>query len=120
MGELQVSFQYCEDCPSHEQALERLQRVLREEGVRVKLEVVDVQTDEQAKHLHFIGSPTILIESKDIDPPSDSSYSAGACRVYKLDDGRISPLPSEDMIRRAVRAAMRIRIFKGSNQIRNQ
>ena len=80
--------------------------MLQEEGVRVKLEVVKVQTDEQAEHLHFIGSPTILIDSRDIDPQLGSSYSAGACRVYRLDDGRISPLPSEDMIRRAVRAAI--------------
>jgi hypothetical protein len=103
---LQISFQYFEDCSSHEKALERLQRVLNEEGVQAKIEVVRVETNEQATKLHFSGSPTILVDGKDIDESTNSHSYALACRAYRLEDGRISPLPPEDMIRRAIRAAM--------------
>ena len=39
----------------------------------------------------------------DIDPPGDSHYGL-ICRAYRLEDDRISPLPSKDMIRRAFRS----------------
>lgn len=101
---LSISFQYCEQCPSYEQALERLRKVLVEENVQATLEIIKVQSDEQARQLQFIGSPTIQINGKDIDTPSSSIYRADACRIYTLDDGRVSPLPSENMIRKTVRS----------------
>jgi len=99
---LRVTFQYTEDCPSHEQALDRLRRVLAEQGVNVNVQIIRVESDEQAKRLKFVGSPTILLNDVDIDPQHNDHYGL-ACRAYKLEDGRISPLPSESMIRRAIR-----------------
>jgi hypothetical protein len=99
---LKVAFQYIDDCPSHEQALERLRKVLVEEGVNVNIDVIKIESDEQAKRLRFLGSPTILLNDIDIDPKANNHYGL-ACRAYQLEDGRISPLPSEDMIRRAIR-----------------
>jgi len=99
---LRVTFQYTEDCPSHEQALDRLRRVLAEQGVNVNIQIVRVDSDEQAKRLKFVGSPTILLNDVDIEPQCNDHYGL-ACRAYKLEDGRISPLPSESMIRRAIR-----------------
>ncbi len=100
---MHVSFLFYVDCPSHELALERLREVLVEEGIDTDVEVVEVESEEQAQELRFIGSPTILLNSLDIDPPPPDTYYALTCRVYRLEDGRISPLPSRDMIRRAIR-----------------
>jgi hypothetical protein len=100
---MQVSFLYWEECPSHELALERLREVMAEEGVPGEVEVVKVETEDQARELRFVGSPTIRVDGQDIDPPSDSRY-ALTCRAYRLADGRISPLPSKDMIRRPLRS----------------
>ena len=102
---LHVSFLYFEDCPSHELALERLHQVLAEEGIDAEVEVVKVETDAQVEQLHFMGSPTILVEGRDIDPPPADLQFALTCRVYRREDGRISPLPSPEMIRRGLRAA---------------
>jgi len=102
---LHVSFLYFEDCPSHELALERLHQVLAEEGIDAEVEVVKVETDVQVEQLHFMGSPTILVEGRDIDPPPADLQFALTCRVYRREDGRISPLPSPEMIRRGLRAA---------------
>ena len=103
---MRVSFLYYEDCPSHNVALERLREVMDEEGIPGVVEVVKVETEEQARELHFVGSPTIRVDGQDIDPPDDSHY-ALTCRAYRLADDRISPLPSKDMIRRAVRSPAR-------------
>ena len=103
---MKVSFLYYEDCPSHDLALDRLRQVLAEEGIQAEIEVIKVETEEQAQRLRFIGSPTIRIDGQDIDPPPSDAHYALTCRAYRLEDGRISPLPSPDMIRRALRAAM--------------
>ena len=104
---LRVSFLYYEECPSHDLALERLREVMAEEGVPDDVEVIKVETEEQARELRFFGSPTIRVDGHDIDPPSDPRY-ALTCRVYRLEDDRISPLPSKNMIRCALRFPAKI------------
>ena len=101
---MRVRFLYYEECPSHEQALERLREVMAEEGISREVEVHKVETEDQARESRFVGSPTIRVEGRDIDPPGDPRYGL-TCRAYRLEDGRISPLPSRDMIRRALRSA---------------
>jgi hypothetical protein len=100
---MRVSFLYYEECPSHGLALERLREVMAEEGISREVEVFKVETEDQARELRFVGSPTIRVDGQDIDPPIDSRYSL-TCRAYRLEDDRISPLPSKDMIRRALRS----------------
>jgi hypothetical protein len=100
---VRVSFLYYEECPSHDLALERLREVMAEEGIPGEVEVLKVETEEQARELRFVGSPTIRVDGQDIDPPTEPRY-ALTCRVYRLDDDRISPLPSKDMIQRVLRA----------------
>jgi hypothetical protein len=100
---VRVSFLYYEECPSHDLALERLREVMAEEGIPGEVEVIKVETEEQARQLRFVGSPTIRVGGQDIDPPHDSPY-ALTCRAYHLEDDRISPLPSKDMIQRALRS----------------
>jgi hypothetical protein len=98
-----VTFLYFEDCPSHDVALSRLREVLREEGIAANIEIIKVETNEQARRLQFIGSPTIRINGVDIIPPSDKEIVGLACRTFVLEDGRISPLPSYEMIRAGIR-----------------
>ncbi len=86
--------------------MERLRLVLAEEGVEAGIQIVKVETDEQARQLRFPGSPTILIDGQDIDPAQPAQY-ALTCRAYRLENGRISPLPSTEMIRRALRRRSR-------------
>jgi len=103
--QVKVSFLYYEECPSHEVALDRLRQVLAEEGIQAEIEIIKVETDEQVQRLRFIGSPTILVNGRDIDPPPSDTHYALTCRAYRREDGGISPLPSPDMIRRTLRTA---------------
>lgn len=101
---MEIEFLYWEECPSHDEALARLRTVLREERLNVPVEVVHVGTDEEAARRQFPGSPTIRIDGRDIQPPGHNPIGL-SCRVYRTDDGRITPLPTAEMIRRAIRAA---------------
>jgi hypothetical protein len=103
---MHIEFLYWEECPSHELALARLRAVLREEAVEVPVEVILVDTEEQAAARQFPGSPTIRIDGKDVQPPGGNPIGL-SCRVYHTDDGRVTPLPTAEMIRRAVRTAVR-------------
>jgi hypothetical protein len=105
---MRVSFLYYEECPSHDLALERLREVMTEEGIPREVEVFKVETEDQARELRFVGSPTIRVDGQDIDPPSDSRYVL-TCRADRLEDDRISPLPSKDMIRRTLRSVAKSR-----------
>jgi len=104
--QLTVDFLYWEDCPSHERALEMLKEVIEEEAVEAQLHLHQVETDEEAERLQFPGSPTIRINGADIDPPVDLPIGL-TCRVYRHDNGRISPLPPKERVLHAVREASR-------------
>jgi len=100
---MKIQYLYFEDCPSHEQGLARLKKVLEEESVNQEIEIIEVLSEKQAGELNFIGSPTILVNGRDIDPEGPAGQSSAfACRVYRLPEGRFSPLPSESMIRKAL------------------
>ena len=96
-----IEFLYWKECQSHDEALSRLRKVLTEDRIDAEIQIICVQSEEEARRLRFTGSPTILVDGKDIQPPTTTHY-AMACRAYQLEDGRISPLPSEAMIRRAL------------------
>jgi hypothetical protein len=60
-------------------------------------------TDEDAERLRFPGSPTIRVDGVDVDPVGATQMgTALTCRVYRREDGRFSPVPSKEMIRRAL------------------
>jgi hypothetical protein len=100
---LKIEFLFWEDCPSHPGALSRLQEVMAEIGNESPIEHIEVLTDEEAQRLAFPGSPTIRVDGVDVDPAGAAQMgTALTCRVYHLEDGRISPLPSKEMIRRAL------------------
>jgi hypothetical protein len=98
-----IEFLFWEDCPSHPQALKLLQEVMVETGVESPVEMIEVLTDEEAARLQFAGSPTIRVDGVDIDAAGAAQMgTALTCRVYRLEDGRFSPVPSREMIRRAL------------------
>jgi hypothetical protein len=100
---MKVELLWWEGCPSHPEALEQLNGVLREEGVEAHVELVEVESDEQAREQRFAGSPTIRLDGVDAIPAEPGEPFSLTCRVYRLRDGRISPTPDPEDLRDAVR-----------------
>jgi hypothetical protein len=100
---MKVELLWWEGCPSHPETLEDLTRVLREEGVDAAVELVEVESDEQARSQRFPGSPTIRIDGADPVPPGAGEPFSLTCRVYRLRDGRVSPTPDPEDLRDAIR-----------------
>jgi hypothetical protein len=99
---MRIEFLFWEGCPSHPEALELLQDVLDERRVSAPVEIREVFTQEEAVELSFPGSPTIRVDGRDVDPEGASEPPSLTCRVYRLPDGRPSPVPSRQQLEEAI------------------
>lgn len=68
------------------------------------LESIEIDTAEAAEREGFAGSPTIRVDGRDVQPPDDPEPPGLTCRVYRLRDGRVSPLPDPDDVKEALEA----------------
>jgi hypothetical protein len=101
-----VELLWWEGCPSTEETLAMLREEMRRAGLDVAgLEVREVGTDEAAEREEFVGSPTIRVAGADVQPPRGEPIGL-TCRVYRLPDGRISPIPDRGEIREALARAI--------------
>jgi hypothetical protein len=101
---MRVELLWWEGCPSYPETLADLQEALAEEGVDAEVEMVEVETDEQARRERFPGSPTIRIDGEDLFRPADTEPHSLTCRVYRLRDGRPSSTPDTEDLREAIRS----------------
>lgn len=97
---MDIELLYWRGCPSYPEAQQLVEDVLDDpEELRLR----EVKTQDEAEELRFPGSPTIRIDGVDIDPAGAEARPALNCRIYRLPDGRISPVPSREMVEAALR-----------------
>lgn len=102
MSAPRVEFLWWAGCPSHPQALAELQVELEAAGLDPgSVDQVEIETDGDAVAERFAGSPTIRVDGEDVVDPGDDP-AALTCRVYRLRDGRISPVPDRADLRAAL------------------
>jgi hypothetical protein len=99
---MRVELLWWEGCPSYPETLADLRETLITAGYPDDVEMVEIQSDEQARRERFPGSPTIRIDGKDLFPAESEPHSL-TCRVYRLRDGRPSPTPDPEDLRDAIR-----------------
>ena len=98
-----VEFLFWEGCPSTPEARELLEDVLRKHDAAAEIRMREVTTREEAAELRFPGSPTIRIDGRDVDPTGADQPPSLTCRIYHLPDGRVSPIPSRELLEEALR-----------------
>jgi hypothetical protein len=97
-----IEFLYWEGCPSHPEARALLDQVLDERGIETEVLVREILTHEDAVALDFPGSPTIRVDGRDVDVAGAAAAPSLTCRVYRLPDGRPSPVPSRQQLEEAL------------------
>ena len=101
----EVELLWWDGCPSTQNALELVREVLADEGLDPDAVVLrEVSTDAEAELEHFVGSPTIRVGGIEVAPAEGDPVGL-SCRVYRLRDGRVSPVPDREDIRDALRRA---------------
>jgi hypothetical protein len=100
-----VEILYFEDCPNHEEARALVERVAAELRVEPKLQLVEVPDAAAAMRLRFLGSPTVRIDGRDVEPGAEArSDYVLSCRVYRGERG-LSGQPAERWVREALAVA---------------
>lgn len=70
------------------------------------IELLRIETENDALRERFVGSPTIRIDGIDVSPAEGEPYGL-TCRVYHRRDGRVSPTPDPADLLDALTAAMK-------------
>jgi hypothetical protein len=85
-------------CPHAQLAVDLVTRIVSQRGNEADVIRLDVHDAAEAHGLCFLGSPSIRIDGRDVEPGAAerTDYSYG-CRVYRTSHGQ-SGLPSDDWI----------------------
>ena len=100
-----VEILYFDGCPNHEPARELVEQVTAELGLQAAIGLVEVADADAATRLRFLGSPSVRVDGRDVEPGADErSDFVLSCRVYRSERG-LAGQPEADWIRSALSAA---------------
>jgi hypothetical protein len=105
---MRVELLYWDGDPEYMTARQRLVEVLTEDAFETTIQMISVNSAEDAQLLGFPGSPTIRIDGEDIYPEGAPQVGLRR-RAYPPDDDLeadpVQPVPGKRLIRRAVERA---------------
>ncbi len=102
---MKVELLYFDGCPNWKATKRELEAVLAEHGVDGPINLVRVTSNAHAWQLRFVGSPTIRIDERDVEPDVPTEGFNLECRLYWV-DGRPEGSPPRDWVATAVKGAM--------------
>jgi hypothetical protein len=95
---------YFDGCPNHVALVPRLREVLAHADVSELIQLRRVETAEDAERERFLGSPTIRVDGRDVDPGAEQRDDFGMkCRLYATEDGLLGA-PPDAWILQAIRS----------------
>jgi hypothetical protein len=104
-GSVQIEILAREDCPNRGMALVVVERVVGETGIPAEIEVVDL-SDDDAEEYRVLGSPTVLVDGRDVDPqPTAHADFSVDDRIYRTERGPCG-WPDAEWIRNALLRAV--------------
>jgi hypothetical protein len=96
---MKIDVLYFQGCPNHEPTIQRVRQVINRLGVTADIREVELTRNDDAAAMKFVGSPTVLIDGRDIDPAQRTESKTGfGCRLYGG-----TGVPPIEMIEQAVR-----------------
>jgi hypothetical protein len=98
---VRVEVLYFDGCPTYLSATRNVSEVLSELGMEAEVEMVAVNSDEDAEQLRFPGSPTIRVDGRDLFPVPERGIWALGCRTYATPEGQ-KGYPTTEMIQNAL------------------
>ncbi len=95
---MRVEIFYFDGCPNHEALLARLPGLLESAGVEAQVELRRVESAEAAERERFLGSPTLRVNGRDVDPAAGTRTDFGLkCRLYATGAG-LGGLPPDEWV----------------------
>jgi hypothetical protein len=101
---MDIKLLHTEGCPNLEPAYELLLSCLAELKLDLPITRIVVRSAEEAERYHFLGSPSIQIDSKDIETTEVERPNVFGCRLY-VAEGRFSGVPERRLIMKCLLSA---------------
>jgi hypothetical protein len=97
-----VEILYFAGCPGHSRAIELVRDVAAQNGVPIQLVEIEVRDDLDAQRLRFLGSPSIRVDGRDVEPATTRADEYRmSCRLYR-DGGSVEGVPAARLVRDAL------------------
>ena len=93
---IKIEIQHFHGCPNSEEMIKRVKEAIVGFEDIVEYNELLVETNELAEKINFRGSPTVLINGKDIEGREEPESASLNCRVYE------KGLPEVEEIRRRI------------------
>jgi hypothetical protein len=81
-----------------------LETVLAELDIEPQIDLIRIETQEEAEAHQFVGSPSIRVNGEDLFPTDQDHFALG-CRVYQTPEG-FRGWPSEAMLREKLNSVL--------------
>lgn len=98
-----IELLHIDGCPGAEVLLARLRALLDAAGDDTPIRQRLIESDDDARRERFLGSPTLRVDGRDIDPGAHARQDYGiGCRLYPTPDGAANT-PPDDWVSAALR-----------------
>jgi hypothetical protein len=98
---MKIELLYFDGCPTYRLAQEALKQALSEQGIDARIQLLAVNTNEEAQRMQFPGSPTIRVNGRDLFPALEPQDGGLGCRMYPTLEG-LQGTPTKGMLREAL------------------
>ena len=83
MTPLDIEILYVAGCPNHRPMLQIISDVVRRRRLAVTIREREIRDNAEAQQIGFRGSPTLLINGRDLEPDGDHAGGCAiSCRTY--------------------------------------
>ncbi len=98
---MRIELLYFDGCPSHERLLHTVGHLADEAGAEVAMR--RIHSAEEAEAERFLGSPTVRVEGRDVEPGAETRTDFGLkCRLYRTEAG-LTGTPADEWLEAALR-----------------
>jgi hypothetical protein len=110
-----VELLFFDGCPNHEELESRVRALLQRRWPETELELRLVGSDEEARRTGFLGSPSVRVDGRDVEPGAQTRDDFGLkCRLYRV-DGQLAGTPPDVWIAEALDVLVRVRTVGSGN-----
>jgi hypothetical protein len=88
-------------CPQEDAAINLVGITAHAMGVRPRVELIEIADLHQAEQHGFVGSPTIRVNGRDVDPTTAAAAASLSCRHYETGHS-LSAVPDVEQLRAAL------------------
>jgi len=102
---MRIELLYFDGCPHYAPLERRLRSLLATAAVDARVVLREVRSQEEAERQSFLGSPTVRIDGRDVEPGADGRTDTGLkCRLYPGERG-LRGAPDDDVLIEAIERA---------------